>query len=112
MKKRLFIAIIPVAILLAGPWVIPAMTQWSAINSRLVEINIKNGQARHSHRLWCIKVSERIEGTVFSKVLGGETVDVADITIRNPKSEIHSRIILSSPRRVGGFGGTGFGGRI
>jgi len=79
MKKRLLIAIIPVAVLLAGPWVIPAVTQWSAINDHRAEINIKTGQARYSHRLWCVKVSEKVEDTVLSKVLGGETMDAANI---------------------------------
>ncbi len=79
MKKRLLIVIIPVVILLAGPWVIPAVTQWSAINDHRTEINIKTGQARHSHRLWCVTVSQRVEDTVLSKILGGETVDLANI---------------------------------
>ncbi len=79
MKKRLLIVIIPVVILLAGPWAIPAVTQSSAINDHRTEINIKTGQARYSHRLWCITVSERVEDTVLSKVLGGETVNAADI---------------------------------
>ena len=48
MKKRLLIAIIPVAVLLAGPWVVPVVTPWSAINAACQEINIKTGQARYS----------------------------------------------------------------
>ena len=79
MKKRLLIAIIPVAVLLAGPWVIPTLTPWAAVNVHHEEINIKTGQARYSHKLWYIKVSERVEDTLFSKVLAGEAVDVADI---------------------------------
>jgi hypothetical protein len=79
MKKRLLIAIIPVVILLAGPLVIPRLTPWSAINCRDQEINIKTGQARYSRYLWYIRMSERVEDTILSKVLGGESVDVADI---------------------------------
>ena len=78
-KKRLLIAIIPVAVLLAGPWVIPTLTPWAAVNVRHEEINIKTGQARYSHKLWYVKVSESVEDTLFSRVLGGEAVDVADI---------------------------------
>ena len=79
MKKRLLIAIIPAAILIAGPWVVPRLVPWSAIHCRDQEINIKTGQARYSRYLWYIKVSERAEDTILSKVLGGESVDVADI---------------------------------
>jgi hypothetical protein len=52
---------------------------WSTINCRDQEINIKTGQARYSRYLWYIKVSERAEDTILSKVLDGESVDVADI---------------------------------
>ena len=79
MKKRLLIAIIPVVVLLAGPWVVPRLVPWSAINCRDQEINIKTGQARYSRYLWYVRMSERVEDTILSKVLGGESVDVADI---------------------------------
>ena len=79
MKKRLLIAIIPVAVLVAGPWVVPRFMPLSAINRRDQEINIKTGQIRYSRHLWYIKVSERVEDTTLSEVLGGESVDVADI---------------------------------
>ena len=79
MQKRLLIAIVPIVVLLAGPWVIPTLTPWAAVNVHHEEINIKTGRARCSHRLWYIKVSERIEDTLFSKVLAGEAVDVANI---------------------------------
>ncbi len=78
MKKRWLIAIIPVAVLLAGPWVIPTLTPWTAVNVHHEEINIKTGQARYSHKLWYVKVSEKVEDTLFSKVPAGEIVDAAD----------------------------------
>jgi hypothetical protein len=79
MKKRLLIAIVPVAVLLAGPWVVPFVAPWLRINCRSQEINIKTGQVRYSRYLWYIKISERLEDTILSKVLGGESVDAADI---------------------------------
>jgi hypothetical protein len=79
MKKRLLIAIVPVAVLLAGPWLVPFVAPWSRMNCRSQEINIKTGQARYSRYLWYIKVSERVEDTLLSKVLAGESVDVAQI---------------------------------
>ena len=79
MKKRLLVAVIPAAILLAGPWVIPAVTPWSAINCRDQEINIKTGQARYSRYLWYVKISERVEATILSQVLRGKAVNPADI---------------------------------
>jgi hypothetical protein len=59
--------------------VVPFVKPWSPINCRHQEINIKTGQARYSRHLWYVKVSERVEDTILSKVLGGESVDVADI---------------------------------
>lgn len=81
MKKRLLIAIIPAAVLVMvmGPLVVPYVIPWSAINSREEEINIKTGQARCSRHLWYIKISEPVQDTFLSQVLGGESVDVADI---------------------------------
>jgi hypothetical protein len=79
MKKRLLVAIVSLTVLLAGPWVIPTLTPWTAVNVHHEEINIKTGQARYSHKLWYIKISEKVEDTLFSRVLAGETVDVADI---------------------------------
>ncbi len=79
MKKRLLIAIIPAALLLAGPWLIPILTPWAALNVQHEEINIKTGQARYSHKLWYIKVSETVEDTLFSEVLAGEPVEVANV---------------------------------
>jgi len=49
------------------------------MNCRNEEINIKTGQARYSRFLWYVKVSERVEDTILSQALGGESVDVADI---------------------------------
>jgi hypothetical protein len=79
MKKRLFIVAIPVVVLLAGPLVFPPWAAWSAMNCRDQEINIKTGQARYSRYLWYIKISERVEDTTLSKILGGESVHAADI---------------------------------
>jgi hypothetical protein len=79
MKKRLLIAIIPVAIMIAGPWAVPCLVPWSAINCRDQEINIKTGQARYSRYLWYIRISARVEDTVLSKVLNGKSVDVTEI---------------------------------
>jgi hypothetical protein len=79
MKKKLLIAITPMVILFAGPWVVPRAVSLTAINRHDSEINIKTGQARYWRHLWYIKISEWVEDTVLSKVLNGESVEVADI---------------------------------
>lgn len=79
MKRRLRIAIIPAAVLLVGPWVIPFFVPWSGINYHAEEINIRTGQARYSRHLWYIRISQRVEDTILSRVLGGESVEAADI---------------------------------
>jgi hypothetical protein len=78
--KRLWMAIgVLVAGLLLAPFIVPLFVPWSGINCEHQDINIKTGQARYSHSLWFIKISERIEDTPLSMALQGETVDVADI---------------------------------
>ncbi len=64
---------------LVPPLVVPVFTPWSGTNCRHQDINIKTGQARYSHYLWFIEVSERIEHTPLSSTLEGETVDVVNI---------------------------------
>ena len=73
MKRRLLITIIPLAVLFAGPLVVPLLVPWSGINNRVEEINIKTGQARYSRHLWYTRVSRRVEDTLLSKVLAGES---------------------------------------
>jgi hypothetical protein len=81
MKKRWVTIAIGVlaAVLLLSPIVVPFFLPWSEINCRHEEINIKTGQARYSHVLWFVKVSEQIKDTPLSLALQGETVDVADV---------------------------------
>ena len=78
--KRLWMAIgVLAAGLLLAPFIVPILFPWSGINNEHQDINIKTGQARYSHNLWFIKISQRIEDTALSRALQGETVDVADI---------------------------------
>jgi len=80
MKKKLWIPLIlPLAFLVFGPIIVPFFAPWSAINCKHEEINIKTGQSRYKRYIWFIKVSERVEDTLISTILDGETVDIADI---------------------------------
>lgn len=74
---------IPIAatlvVLILPPLAVPVFIQWSEINCKHQEINIKTGQARYSRSLWFAKISERVEDTALSRALNGETVNVAEI---------------------------------
>ena len=61
------------------PLVVPLWSQWSEINCRHQDINIKTGRARYSRYLWFVKVSEAAKDTPLSLALRGRTVDVARI---------------------------------
>ncbi len=79
MNRALTTIGIVTACLLLAPFVVSVFVPWSDINCQHQEINIKTGQVRYSRSYWYVTVSERIEDTPLSRVLQGETVDVADI---------------------------------
>jgi len=69
---------------------------WSEICCSRQEINIKTGQARYSRYLYFRKISERIEDTPLSDILGGTVVDVAQVepwrtvNVFSPRCSRHS----------------------
>lgn len=79
MKKSKRFIILTVGVLFLAPFLVPLFIPWSTINCQCQDINIKTGQARYSHYVWFVKVSERVEETPLSRALDGELVDVAEL---------------------------------
>lgn len=79
MKKYIPKILACIFLLIALPFVVPVFHPGSDINSIQQEINIHNGKARFSRKIWYVPYGERIEETALSTALEGESFIFKDI---------------------------------